>query len=294
MRKNIPASIYNAEHPDFATVDTIERDIVSASSGLKALRVFFREMLRDEIDKLIDSPNTDRRSYDDLEKVEKTYIGTRVEIRLRKFWGYPKGRLDLRIQHIDVDIKHTMESGWMIPREALDEVCVLSAADENTAKCYLGLIVAKREYLTKGPNQDKKLQIAAPEWKNIRWLIFEEDYPPNFWKTVRLNTVSHIFEGSSGMERVRRLFRTVLDRPIPRKVIVDAAQQLDPLKRIRRNGGARDQMMEEGVLILSGNYDRALIAALKLPACSKDEFISHCISTNVEKKIAARFGIHLQ
>lgn len=293
MRKNIPASIFGAGHPDFKTIDFVERNILGESDGDVALKAFFAEMLRDEIDKLIDTPNTDRRGYGELEKVEKTYIGTRVEIRLRKFWGYPKGKLDLRIQHIDVDIKHTMESGWMIPREAVNEVCVLSAADENTARCYLGLIVARQKYLTLTSNQDKKLQIATPHWRNIHWLVFEEPYPANFWKTLDLSVVSEIFEAKSGMERVRRLFRCVKDRPIPRKVILDTAQQLDPLTRIRKNGGARDQMAIEGILILSGKYDRAAIAELGLPHCSEREFIAHKPTGLSERKIAKRHGIDL-
>jgi hypothetical protein len=293
VRKNIPASVYGPDHPDFEVIDFVERDIIKSSSNQNVLRDFFGEMLRDEIDKLIDTPNTDRRSYGDLEKVEKTYIGTRVEIRLRKFWGYPKGKLDLRIQHIDVDIKHTMENGWMIPTEALEEVCVLSAADEATAKCYLGLIVAHERYLTSSSNKDGKFQISTPQWKNIKWLVFEADYPKNFWKTLSLETVDEIFKADSGAERVRQLFRLVQNRPIPRKVILDTAQQLDALKRARKNGGARDQLAKEDILLLSGKYDRALILALSLPSCSDQEFISHRVNGDVERRLVVTRGYPL-
>lgn len=288
MRKSIPASTAGPDHPDYPTLAPIEAEILRCSGDLRSLQAFFAGMLRDEIDRLIDTANTDRRSYEELEKVEKTYIGTRVEIRLRKFWGFPKGRLDLRIGHMDVDIKHTMESGWMIPQEAIDMPCILTAADEGTARCYMGLVVARRGYLGEGRNRDTKAQIAISSWHNIRWLIFDAPYPPNFWSGLKLNTVGYIFEGLSGMDRVRRLFRRVLDIPIPRKVVMDAAQQLDPIKRVRRNGGARDRMRSEGILVLSGKYDRALISALGLPACGPGEFIAHKLKDDREEKLAKR------
>jgi len=247
--------------------------------------------LRDEIDKLIDTPNTDRREYAHLEKVEKTYVGTRVEIRLRKFWGYPKGRLDLRIGHMDVDIMHTMEASWMIPVEAIGAPCVLTAADENTAQCYMGLILAENASLTGGANRDKKVQLSAAAWKHIRWLIPGQPYPPNFWKTLDAATVAEIFEARTGMERVRRLFRNVLDRPIPRKVVIDVAQQLDPIKRVRKNSGARDHMLREGILILSGDYHAALIAALNLPVCKPGEFIAHRLRDDGERTLASSLGV---
>ncbi|MFM9865607.1 MAG: NaeI family type II restriction endonuclease [Micropepsaceae bacterium] len=291
MRKNAPESKVAPGHPDFAVLSQIETDILKSSNGADELRKFFCGMLRDEIDKLIDTPNTDRRSYTDLEKVEKTYIGTRVEIRLRKFWGFPKGRLDLKVGHMDVDIKHTMDRGWMIPREAIGMPCILSSANETGARCAMGLIVAKSEYLTKGLNQDQKAQIAAAAWPNISWLIWDEPYPPNFWSALSLQTVGKIFEGKSGTERVGRLFREVQDTPIPRKVVIDVAQQLDPIKRLRHNGGARDALMAEGIVLLSGNYDAKLIEALRLKRCERGEFIAHKLANETERKLAKQHGL---
>ena len=78
-------------------------------------------MLRDCIDDVIMTAKTGRRSYEELEKTEKTYIGTRVEIELRALLRLRKGRLDTVILGHDVDIKHTMGSNWMIPTEAVDQ-----------------------------------------------------------------------------------------------------------------------------------------------------------------------------
>jgi hypothetical protein len=282
MRKGIPSSKVARGHPDFEVLSEIEKAIDQASGGRQKLQAFYPEMLRDEIDKLIDTRNTDRRSYAQLEKVEKTYIGTRVEIRLRKFWEFPKGRLDLRVGHTDVDVKHTMGRGWMIPNEAIGSPCVLSAADEKASLCFMGLVVARREYLTKSVNQDQKAQIAFDAWGNIKWLIFESPYPANFWRTLPLATVDEIFAGKTGNRRVCSLFRHVRDTPVPRKVVFDVAQQLDALKRLRLNGGARDKLRLENILLLSGNFDGALISSLGLPHCQKGEFISHNVANDRE------------
>ena len=40
----------------------------------------------------------------ELEKTEKTYIGTKVEILVRDFFRLPKGILDLTIDGLDVDV----------------------------------------------------------------------------------------------------------------------------------------------------------------------------------------------
>jgi hypothetical protein len=53
------------------------------------------------------------------------------------------------------------------------------------------------------------------------------------------------------------------------------AQQDDYMKRIRRNGGARDVLAPKGVAILWGTGDKGLIQKLKLGLVGPDEFISY-------------------
>jgi len=55
----------------------------------------------------------------ETEKTEKTYLGTKIEILIRKFFKFPKGLLDLHIEGHDVDIKNTVGGNWMIPTEAI-------------------------------------------------------------------------------------------------------------------------------------------------------------------------------
>ncbi len=47
------------------------------------------------------------------------------------------------------------------------------------------------------------------------------------------------------------------------------------MKRVRRNGGARDVLAPEGIAILWGQADKKIIKALRLGPVTADEFVSH-------------------
>ncbi len=280
-------------HPDFDSLNAIAAEIFARAGG--TLADGFAAMLRRCVDDVIMTPKTGRRSYDELEKTEKTYIGTRVEIELRAMLRLPKGKLDTVILGRDVDIKNTMGSNWMIPTEAVDHACILVAADEARAVCYLGLIVARPDYLTAGQNKDGKKSISAQGFAHILWLLRDHPYPPNFWRTVPADVVDAIFAGQSGNQRMANLFREVQRQPITRDVVEAVAQQHDFMRRIRSDNGrgTRDILAREGVLLLSGQYDAPLIEALGLPACSGSEFVSYRAQSRAEVDLAAAHGVAL-
>lgn len=296
MKKNIPESILVAGHPDYELLQAIAGDIAKRAGGNDALATKFAAMLRQCVDDVIMTPKTGRRSYDELEKTEKTYIGTRVEVELRAMLNLPKGKLDTVILGHDVDIKNTMGSNWMIPTEAVDHPCILVAADEVRATCYLGLIVARPGYLTLGQNKDSKKSISALGFSNILWLLLDHPYPPNFWRTVAPAVIERIFAGKSGNQRMANLFREVQREPITRDVVEAVAQQQDFMRRIRSDNGrgTRDQLAREGILLLSGHYDAHLIDALGLPECSGSEFVSYRPVSQREADLAAVHGIALE
>ncbi len=295
MKKNIPVSSVVAGHRDHQLLTAIADEITKRARGADALAARFPAMLRQCIDDVIMTPKTGRRSYDDLEKTEKTYIGTRVEIELRALLSLPKGRLDTFILGRDVDIKNTMGSNWMIPTEAIDHPCILVAADEERAKCYLGLLIARPDYLTHGQNKDAKKSVSAAGFANIFWLLRDHPYPPNFWRTVPPDVVGRIFAGKSGNMRMATLFYEVQHKPISRDVVEAVAQQQDFMRRIRSDNGrgTRDHLAREGILLLSGQYDAPLIAALGLPHCSASQFISHRPASQAGVDMAAAYGVAL-
>lgn len=241
-------------------------------------RDFAREiplLIRQAIDEVIDTTRTGRVHGNELEKTEKTYIGTKVEIVVRNYFHLPQGVLDLRIDDMDVDVKNTLGDGWMIPREAIGKPCILVASDEDRRACYFGLFVAWPKYLSESVNQDKKHSVLAEGKKNIHWLVFNQPYPPSFWSELGDAKTHAIMRGLSGNERVETLFREAVGVPVHRDIILDVAQQKDAMRRVRKSGGARDKLRKEGIALLSRKYDAALILELGLPELdNNDQFIS--------------------
>jgi len=78
----------------------------------------------------------------------------------------------------------------------------------------------------------------------------------------------------SPTKRVAALCRLFQNQPISRSHILALGHQKDGMKRLRKNGGARDALSKEGIAVLWGKNDRDLINRFGLPKCSNDEFVS--------------------
>lgn len=293
MRQKLPESLVVPGHRDYELLSKLEGKILTGAGGIDNLRRDFPLMMRRIIDSVVDAPRTGRRLYDELEKTEKTYIGTRVEIELRAHLGFPKGKLDLMIDGHDVDVKHTMGNTWMIPEEAIDKPCILVAADEDQDRCYLGIVIASLENCTQGKNKDSKRSVSAEGFSNVLWFVKGESYPANFWKSVPEEQIRIIFLGKTGNDRVSALFKALLEKPIARDIALAVARQKDSLKRLRANGGARDVLAKEDIVLLSGKYNGDLIKKLGLPACTPDEFISKHLTKPDEKALARSHGFKI-
>jgi len=260
---------------DAALTARLEAAILQSAGGREEFAAKFGRMIREVVDAVIDTPHSNRFTLDEIEKTEKTYLGTKVEIRLRHLLQVEKGkRLDLLIDGVEVDVKNTIAKQWSIPPEAMGHPCLLIRFDERHALCSVGILVVRPELLNAGRNRDGKGGISRQGLALTRWILHDASYPGNFWEILDKETQSAIRRPRGGTERLALLFRLVQGKPISRSVVESVAQQKDPLKRLRKNGGARDSLAREGIAVLWGRNDRALIRRLGLPECSKDEFIS--------------------
>lgn len=264
------------KHPDFAVLSVLSEVILRQAGGWEHFAHYLPHLIRRSIDEVIDTPRTNRFTLVDTEKTEKTYLGTKIEILLRSYLKLPKGKiLDLSVDGTEVDIKNTMGINWSIPTEADGHPCLLVKEKEVTAKCSVGLIVIKNEYLNPGKNKDSKRTISAAGRNNIWWLLHDHPYPPNYWHSMPLAQRQAIMDAGQGTARLAAFFTAIQRRRISRLVIESIAQQYDPLKRVRRNGGARDLLAPQGIAILWGKKDRRLIKKLGLGPVGPDEFISY-------------------
>lgn len=295
LRLSLPPSQIVQGHPYYDQLSAIASELIGRAGGLAVIEREIPALLRETIDDVIQTPRTGRRSYDELEKTEKTYIGTRVEIMIRSFFRLPKGRLDLLILGRDADVKFTIGNNWMMPREVLNHPCLLLAADEERARCYFGLFVADSAYLSLSSNQDQKRTISAAGFGHIMWLLNAYPLQPNFWRTIPHASAVEIASQTTGNERVMALFREIQNRPIPREVIEATARQKDFMRRIRADGGrgTRDLLAREGILLLSGKYDAALINRLRLGEVGPSEFISCSPVDDISRNTVRTFGVRL-
>lgn len=234
------------------------------------------DVLRRSFDEVLDGQRTGRFIYEELANSEKTYVGTKVEILLREEFGLPRGpepkRLDFAIEGIGVDCKYTQESSWMIPMEAVDELCLLVTANDASARFSFGLLRCSLDLLN-APNRDKKRSISKAGRLRATWLWLDEPMPENLLRNLPLVDLQAIFaDHGSGQQRVNELFRRVHGRTIRREVTLTVARQDDSMKRAR---DARRHLQPEGILVLGHQEHHPRIAReLGLVVPRKGEFVA--------------------
>lgn len=273
-------------HPDYARLASLSAAIYRYAKGREAFDRQVPLILRQAIDEVIDAPRTNRFTLAETEKTEKTYLGTKVEILLRDHLQIPKGaRLDLSIEGVETDIKNTMGSNWTIPLESHNHPALLIRSKETTARCDVGLVIVRPQYLNAGANRDSKKTLSTAGAQNIWWLLRDHPYPPNFWEILSVADRQTIMGAGGGTARLAALFQKIQRQPISRLQVQAVAQQHDYMKRLRRNGGARDILSSLGIALLWGGKDRETISRLGLGELTGDEFISLAPATEEERTL---------
>lgn len=230
------------------------------------------DAIRRAVDEVVDGPRTGRWDLHELEKTEKTYIGTRIEIVVRNALGLEKkGPLDTWIAGFPVDIKFSINSVWAIPDEAVNEVCLVLGMNEGRNSFKVGVVRCVESSLNKGRNKDGKRTLSLAGRKSIVWIVEDGSLQPNFIAELPAEIREKILKEGSGQARVRQLVTLWQERPIPRAAIETIAQQKDPLRRLRQDRG---NGRLGGLWVLSGRYDKEMIAALGFSPIAKDEFMS--------------------
>ncbi|MFD3699438.1 NaeI family type II restriction endonuclease [Streptomyces sp. NPDC058646] len=249
----------------------------------------FGEIFRKSIDEVLDGQRTGRYDFykkgqGRVEKTEKTYLGTKVEIVAREEFDLGYGRsMDYSISGIEVDSKWTIGKTWTIPKEAMGHICLVMHADDRTRHFEVGLVRITQELLTDGENGDKKRTIAAQAKKRIRWIVENGTLPKNFLLSLEKEDskkVKEILEasdgyngsGNGGQRRVNALFEKVPGQLVDRTTVVTVARQDDGPKRAR---DARKHLRSKGFVVLGHLHPAPQIATdLGLPVPKKGSWVS--------------------
>lgn len=253
--------------------DKVLGQVIAWFHAKHGLEAELARILRKALNEVIDGGRTGRWSVDSLEKTEKTYIGTKVEILLKYELGISDGqKLDMLIEGHEVDIKCTVGSNWMIPREAVGELCLLVRLDDARSTFQVGLMRTSENILNPGANRDGKRTIRALDKAQASWLVEHGRLEPNFLSTISDDVRKEIMSHRSGQARINTLFRLVQRRIISRNALETIARQLDPMKRMR---DARATLAQEGILVIGHQDDDPAMARNHgLPAPKKGEAIS--------------------
>lgn len=242
-----------------------------------SLEAICGQLLRQALDEVIDMPRTGRFSIDQLEKTEKTYIGTKVEIIFRDTFSLPWGELlDLSINGTEVDVKNTVLNDWAIPQEAIDHICVLLQTRDDRSIFNFGLLLCKDAVLNSGKNRDGKRTVSLAGKEEILWIVRNGNLPRNIFLHMDEEQRKSILDTRIGAKiRLVKLFREFQGDVISRHLVECVAQQKDPMKRLRGNGGARDILRPEGLDILWGGSkaDRKLLANLGYANITNEQFV---------------------
>ncbi|MDP4822799.1 MAG: hypothetical protein NWR47_02505 [Aestuariivirgaceae bacterium] len=131
-----------------------------------------------------------------------------------------------------------------------------------------------RDYMTKGENRDKKLTISASGKDHIYWLLSRQPLPKSRWHGVDIERFRELRRLKGGTKRAAAFFEENIGRPFHRSIVQALLfDQDDYMKRLRRNGGARELLGSNGILLLSGTCDskKAVEYGFKL---ARDEMLA--------------------
>jgi Restriction endonuclease NaeI len=230
-------SLVTVEHPDFAELNRIRDGILRRLDTGKSLGELLPGLIKDAVDFVLDPVRTGRTQMAELDRVEKTFIGLKIEHFLRDLLDVPRGiKRDMQIDGIDVDIKNTVSSNWMIPPETYtaSEPCLLIATAKFDGRCWLGLMVAREAYLNPGSNRDRKRSVSESGKCNILWLVEGVPYPPSSWDGIDMARFRDLRRVHPGKQRAAMFFRENLNRKVHRPIVKALLHdQEDYMKRLR-------------------------------------------------------------
>lgn len=246
----------------------------------------FAGIIRETIDQLLDGRRTGRWDYSQLYKTEKTHLGTLIEINLQKYFGFDDGdATDYRISGIEVDCKFSQRiGGWEMGPEMIGHYCLVIWASDKDSSWRAGLVKADREFLRDVTNRDAKRRLTEQGVTRIHWLWPDnQQLSPNQLLHLPEDSRSRIMQATStpGRKtsvpaRVNQLFREIQGQIVRRATLETVAYGAeDPMKRARGNGGARDMLRPEGIVVLGHqDNDPKVALALDLPVPQKGELIA--------------------
>ncbi|MFF9803006.1 NaeI family type II restriction endonuclease [Streptomyces rochei] len=233
--------------------------------------------VRAAFDDALDGPRTGRYRIAELQKPEKIYLGLLVErsvvnaLALRRVDSDAPANLLLPD---DVRVAFSFSAafgGWVFSQEHIGQLVLLLHADDESNRWSLGVIRLREDLLARGGNRDNKRRLAAQHRGEIVWLYRDASLPANALAELPPADVQRILK-ELPRSRVAALMRTAQGMILSTNN-VETISMGDPYRRVRE---ARDQLAQDGIIVLSGNKSgqQHLARQLGLPVPEHNEYVT--------------------
>jgi hypothetical protein len=263
-------------------VHRVKAKLEDIAGGQAKLVQYVGSAIRRSLDQSYNGAYTGRFHLAQLSKTEKAHTGSLFEIELQKVLDLPDGHeTDYQVLGMDLDAKFThsrkgQTPSWMIGPEIENNIALLATADDYASVWSAWLVWVTEERRNSGRNRDAKASLNMAG--RAARIPIAEDYPlPANDLLQRPKDAFEVmkFQGQGkGQMRILELCRRFEGTLLSRTTIATVAQQLDAVKRMRANGGARTRLAPEGFIILGHEaYYVPVAQALGLPVPATGEFL---------------------
>lgn len=266
-RPDVRKSATKAAH--VITDPLLDADLIAVHKWLIAqpIDVLLREATDSAVKYVLDGARTWRFDLLDssVDRDERASVGTKLQYHVIQSLGLKKQPpLDTSIVGVAVEIKGTVRTTWMIPKEGQCEVTLLLRIDAEKNRFACWLMRTHRAWLNEGANQDGKRTPRADALPNYALTVVPwTDLPPEPLKTLGPAQLAEVFDDRGLKLRLGSLFRFLPEVVIPRGSITTVGAGLhDPLRRARE---VKDYLLKnDGLVVLVGKWASERALAKKL------------------------------
>lgn len=203
---------------------------------------------------------------DEVDSDERSSVGTKLQYHvIQRLKLLKEPPLDTTIDGIPVEIKGTVRSTWMIPREGQCEITLLVQIDARQHRFRALLMRTHRAWLTGGQgNRDLKRSPRANAVKEYAIEVVPwSDLPPEPLRNLNAAQLRDVFGPGGLRRRLTALFGHLPEQVIPRNSIMTVgAGLLDAPRRARE---AKSHVLaEHDLVVLVGKWHIDLDAAGQL------------------------------
>lgn len=262
-------------HTVLDPVNDLELQAVYAWMTERPVGALLRSAVDDAIKYVLDGARTWRFDLLDpsVDSDERSSVGTKLQYHVIDELGLKKEPpLDTKILGIAVEIKGTIRTTWMIPREGQCAVTLLIRIDAKRHQFEARLMRTHRVWLTGGKgNRDLKRSPRAEAVQRYSLTVV----PPTGLPTEPLRNLDPaqltVVFGSGGLRRrLVALFTALPETVIPRgSITIVGAGLRDPMKRARE--AKVDLRERHGLIVLVGTWNNERELALEMGHDLMDE-----------------------